>query len=62
METAFVTPKSKKATNRFHNMMAGNDECIIEQNHGNRLFLTSSNGKYHFWVDLQNDKDWEVDF
>jgi len=62
METAFVTPKSKKATNRFHNLMDQIDECIVEQNKGDRVFLTSANGKNHFWVNLNNDPDWIVEF
>lgn len=61
METAFVTPVSKKAKNRFANLMDGIDECIIEQNKGDKVFLTSINGKYHFWVNLNTDKDWKVE-
>jgi hypothetical protein len=60
--TAFVTPKSKKAKNRFFNLMDEIDECIIEQNKGDRVFLTSINGKNHFWVNLNNDPDWSVEF
>ena len=62
MNTAFVTPKSKKARNRFCNLMQSESECIIEQNKGDRVFLRSLNNKNHFWVNLFNDKDWEVDF
>lgn len=61
MQTAFVVPKSKKAKNRFSNLMEYNDECIIEKNKGNKLFLTSMNGKYRFCVSLNNDSDWDVD-
>ena len=62
METAFVTPKSKKARNRFANLMDHDDMCIIEQHTGARVFLTSSNGRNHFWVNLNNDPDWDIDF
>lgn len=61
METAFVTPKSNKAKNRFANLMESNPECIIEQNKGDRVFLRSFNGKYFFWVNLCNDEHWEVE-
>ena len=61
MHTAFVTPKSKKAKNRFANLMDNDDMCFIEQDHGDRLFLTSSNGRNHFWVSLNSDSDWEVE-
>lgn len=42
--------------------MESNPECFVEQNKGDRVFLTSMNGKNHFWVNLQNDSDWEVEF
>lgn len=61
MSTAFVTPKSKKALNRFHNLMQQDPECIIEQDKGDRLFLRSLNNKNFFWVSLNNDKDWIVE-
>lgn len=61
METAFVTPKSKKAKNRFFNLMNEESECIIEQNKGNRVFLRSLNGKNFFWVNLTSDSDWIIE-
>lgn len=61
MSTAFVTPLSKKAKNRFANLMDSEPECVIEQDKGDRVFLTSINGKNHFWVSLINDKDWQVE-
>jgi len=60
--TAFVTPKSKKAHNRFCNLMERNQECIVEQHQGNKVFLTSANSKNHFWVNLNHDSDWEIEF
>lgn len=62
METAFVFPKSKKAKNRFANLMDSVDEVIIEQNKGDKVFVTSMNGRNHFWVNITNDKDWEIEF
>ena len=61
MNTAFVTPKSKKARNRFCNLMNQESECVIEQNKGNRVFLRSLNGKNFFWVNLLNDTDWSIE-
>jgi hypothetical protein len=61
METAFVTPKSKKAKNRFINIMESNDEVIVEQNKGDKVFVASLNRKYFFWVDLNNDPNWFID-
>lgn len=62
MKTASVFPKSKKAKNRLCNMMEGVDEVIVEQNKGDKVFVTSMNSKYHFWLDIHNDKDWEIKF
>ena len=61
METAFVTPISKKAKNRFANLMDRIETCIIEQHQGNKVFLTSMNGRNHFWAMLDNDPDWMVE-
>ena len=61
METAFVTPKSKKAKNRFVNLMNSNDKVFVEQNKGDKVFVTSLNRKNHFWVNLNHDSDWEID-
>lgn len=61
-DTAFVTPKSNKAKNRFANLMDSNPECIVEQSKGNRFFLRSINGRNFFWVSINNDTDWVVDF
>ena len=58
--TAFVTPKSKKSHNRFCNLMNRNSECIVEQHKGDKVFLTSANGKNHFWVNLAADVDWNI--
>jgi hypothetical protein len=62
METAFVFPKSKKAKNRFVNLMDSCDEVIVEQNKGDKVFVTSLNRKNHFWINLIQDKDWEIEF
>ena len=62
MNTVFVTPKSKKAKNRFCNLMESESECIVEQNKGNRIFLRSLNGKNFFWVNINSDSDWEIEF
>jgi len=61
MSTAFVLPLSRKAKNRFANVMNHDHECIIEQRKTDRVFLTSVNGKYHFWASLINDPDWAIE-
>jgi hypothetical protein len=61
MQSAFVTPISRKAKNRFANLMNSDDQCIIEQHVGNRVFVASMNRKYFFWATLDNDPDWMVE-
>jgi len=61
MNTAFVIPKSNKAKNRFANLMQSESECIVEQIKENRVFLRSTNNRNFFWVNLQNDTDWEIE-
>lgn len=61
MNTAFVSPKSRKARNRFANLMQSESECIIEQNKGDRVFLRSLNGKNFFWVNINSDSDWSIE-
>jgi len=61
MNTAFVIPKSNKAKNRFANLMESESECIVEQIKENRVFLRSTNNRNFFWVNLQNDTDWEIE-
>ena len=62
LNLAFVVPKSKKAKNRFANLMDNNPDCVIEQIKENRVFLRSANGRNFFWVNIQNDTDWSVEF
>ena len=61
MNTAFVTPKSNKARNRFANLMESESECIVEQINGNRVFLKSINNRNFFWVNVHSDSDWSIE-
>ena len=60
MKLATVTPISRKAKNRFANLMESDAQCIIEQHIGDRVFLTSMNGRNHFWAVLDKDADWMI--
>jgi hypothetical protein len=55
-----VKPKSTKAKNRLANMMEGNSTCEVEQRDGDKWFLASTNRKYFFWANINNDEHWEV--
>ena len=58
MNTINVSPITRKAKNRFSNLMDENHTCIIEQVRDGMMFLTSSNRKNHFWVMVDNDPHW----
>jgi|TARA_Y100000289_G_C3924989_1_gene152766 hypothetical protein len=55
-----VKPKSVKAKNRFHNLMDQLHSCKIESEDQEKMFLSSISGKYHFWMNKQNDSNWEI--
>jgi hypothetical protein len=58
MNTINVTPITRKAKNRFSNLMDENHTCTIEQVSDGMMFLTSQNKRNHFWVMLDNDPHW----
>ena len=58
MNTITVTPITRKAKNRFSNLMDENHICIIEQVRDGMMFLTSQNKRNHFWVKVDNDPHW----
>jgi len=55
-----VQPKSSKAKNRFANLMNQLHSCKVEQETEDKMFLTSITGKYHFWMQKQNDDNWLI--
>jgi hypothetical protein len=55
-----VQPKSSKAKNRFVNLMSSLHAMEVEQETETQLFVVSINRKYCFWMDKQNDPNWEV--
>jgi phosphosulfolactate phosphohydrolase-like enzyme len=55
-----VKPISKKAKNRFANLMGSNGTCIIEQIKDDFVFLRSLNNQNFFWMNLKNDSDWII--
>ena len=63
MRKVIVRPKSKEALDKLSNTMNNNPVCIVEQDKGDgMLFLASENGKYFFWVNINDfwECDWEV--
>jgi len=55
-----ISPKSKKAVNRFKNVMDSLHAMEVEQETDNQLFLVSINRRYCFWFDKINDPHWEI--
>ena len=62
MKTEFlcVQPKSKKAKNRFANLMDGLHSCRVEKRENGKVFLASISNKYFFWMNEGSDDNWEV--
>jgi len=62
MKTKFVTvqPKSKKAKNRFSNMMNNLHSCRVQQEDDTKMFLESISGRYFFWMDKTEDPNWTL--
>jgi hypothetical protein len=55
-----VQPKSKKAKNRFANMMDNLHSCTIEKREDDKVFLSSISGRYWFWMQENGDDNWKV--
>jgi hypothetical protein len=55
-----VQPKSKKAVNRFKNIMDSLHAMEVEQENDTQFFVVSINRRYCFWMNKQNDPHWEV--
>lgn len=55
-----VQPKSKKAVNRFKNVMDSLHAMEVEQETDNQFFVVSINKKYCFWLNKENDPHWEI--
>lgn len=55
-----VKPKSKKAKNRFANLMNNLHSCRIEKREDGKMFVASISGKYFFWIRECNDDHWDI--
>ena len=55
-----VSPRTKRARNRFINQMDSLHACVVEQRKDGKVFLASINGKYFFWINENGDDHWEV--
>ena len=55
-----VNPKSKKAINRFCNMMDRLHAMEVEQETDTQFFVVSINRQYCFWLNKVNDPHWEI--
>jgi hypothetical protein len=55
-----VQPKSSKAKNRFVNQMDSLHAMEVEQETNNQFFVVSINRRYCFWLNKENDPNWEI--
>ena len=56
-----VIPKSKKAVNRFKNIMESFHAMVVEQETDTQYFVVSLNKKYCFWLNKLNDPHWDIE-
>lgn len=56
-----VIPLSKKARNRFINIMDSFHSCEIEQETKDKLFLVSLNKQYCFWIQKEGNEHWKLE-
>lgn len=56
-----VTPLSKKARNRFINLMDSFHACEVQQEKDDILYLTSLNKQYSFVVQKKGNEHWKVE-
>jgi len=55
-----VQPKSSKAKNRFVNQMDSFHAMEVEQENDTQFFVVSINRRYCFWLNKENDPNWEI--
>ena len=55
-----VQPKSKKAVNRFKNIMGSLHAMKVEQETDTQMFVVSINRMYCFWMQKHNDPNWDI--
>ena len=55
-----VQPKSKKAINRFKNVMSSLHAMEVEQETDTQMFVVSINKRYCFWLNKHNDPHWTI--
>lgn len=55
-----VQPKSSKAKNRFINQMDSLHAMEVEQENDHQFFVVSINRRYCFWLNKENDPNWEI--
>lgn len=57
-----LRPLSARARKILFEKLDGNSRISAHQRRGRKLFVVSESGRYCAWVDLFEDKDWEIIF
>lgn len=55
-----VAPKTSKSKNRFVNQMDSLHAMEVEQETDSQFFVVSINRRYCFWLNKENDSNWEI--
>ena len=61
-----ITPRNKKAKNKFINRMRSNPNGVIEQIKENRIFVVAEGQKECFWLGINGnqtpeDDQWQIE-
>lgn len=61
-KSQFITiqPKTKEAKEFFNVSMKQLHSCKVLDKNGDNVFLSPISSNYKFWIDLKEDKNWEV--
>jgi len=56
-----VRPKTEEAINLFEYSMLGIQSCELLESKGKLYHLKPIRANYTFWLNTENDKNWEIE-
>jgi hypothetical protein len=55
-----IQPKNQESKEIFTNYLNSLHSCKVLQKNEDKVYLKSIAGEYYFWVNKDNDKDWNI--
>jgi hypothetical protein len=56
-----IRPKTDEATNLFEYSMLGLQSCELLEAKGKQYHLKPIRANYSFWMNIENDQNWEIE-